>query len=56
MLLTWELLAVRHDRHHLIVELEASDGTKKTAYLASGLLASLGRESAPLYDGKAAKR
>lgn len=50
--MTWEILSTRHDREHLIADLKARDGTKKTVYLTAGILAACGLAGAPLYDGK----
>jgi hypothetical protein len=51
-LLLWTLVAVRHDARHLIADLQASDGSERTVYLPAGLMAVLGRQSTPLYDGR----
>lgn len=50
--MTWEILSTRHSREHVIADLQASDGTRKTVYLTAGILAACGLTGAPLYDGK----
>lgn len=53
--MTWEIVATRHDAHHVIAELKREDGVERTVYFTAGSLAALGRTSAPLYDGKPGK-
>lgn len=49
----WKIIAIRHDSEHVIADLRAEDdGSDATVYLTAGLLATLGRRSTPLYDGK----